>query len=180
MKNKYIGIIVIVLVIVLGFWYIQSVRQEEPLENPFTIVSTDVIESWQFKSSHNDAGELERGVITEISRLEDLLDEEGSNDYILYVGIAGQYILIGDGENAYEYLGKALALDSENTGLAWHNMGRLMETLGAYDSARIAFDRMIEAQPLPAYYMSKIDFLERHFPEDIEEIEKTKKELNSI
>lgn len=147
--------------------------------NPLSIIKTEEVKTWSFVGPYNDNGVLEAKALAEITRLEGILKKGQFTDYELYVAIANQHDLLGDGKKTYDYLSKALQIDSENTGLAWHNMGRLMEKLGAYENARIAFDRAILAQPIPAYYMAKIDFLERHFPNDKNVIEKTKKELGT-
>ena len=115
----------------------------------FPVLPSDKIVSWSWNGPYKDGGELEAKILGKIKRFEDLLGKGEFTDYELYVTIANQYELLGDGAKTYENL--LLALDSEHTGLAWHNMGVLMENLGAYNTARAAFDRAYAAQPIPAY-----------------------------
>ncbi len=183
MKNKYILIIIIILFtsfIVGGLWFLNR----EPyvnLENPFVISSLDIVESWEFQAPYKDGGELEKRAFSEITRLKELFREDEFTDYTLYVSIAAQYDLLGEGKKEFEYLGYALASDVENTtGLAWHNMGKLMTRLGANESARIAFNNAVEAQPLPVYYMSMIEFLEEFFPDDKTAIDEAKKAIGIL
>jgi len=180
MKNKNILIIGVLLIgIVFGGWWITKDSAYVKLDNPFSVSQVDTIGSWNFTGVYNDGGELEARALAEIVRLEKLLKEkdEKFTDYILYVSIAAQYDLLGDGEKVFEYLGDALAVDADNTGLAWHNMGKLMTRLGAYESARTAFNNAVKAQALPVYYMSLIDFLEEYFPDDKLAINNAKKAI---
>lgn len=174
MKNKYIWIVGVLLFAAVGLLFVTGQRVAK---NLFPIHSADVVKAWDFPGIYKDAGEREARAISEIARLKGLLGKGEYTDYTLYVSIAAQYELLGDGEKAYEYLGKVLTIDSEKTGLAWHNMGKLMEKLEAYESARIAFARAIKAEAAPVYYLSQIDFLEHHFPNDTATIEESRKAI---
>ena len=97
--------------------------------------------------------------------------------YELYVSIANQYELLGDGKQEFTYLNYALAIDSTKTGLAWHNMGKLLERLGAYKSARVAYDRMVQAQSTSQYIRARLEFLQAHMPEDTDAIAQAQADL---
>lgn len=136
----------------------------------FTIDAQDTITSWDVQTAHKDGGELEQRVRDEIVRLNEHLADEATEppDYQIHVGLSNQYLLLGDGEAAYEELLKALAIDSTMTGLAWHNMGTLMDRLGAKHSAREAFARAVDAQPhIDAYHSAYINFLMSRFGDDV-------------
>ncbi len=168
--NVRIGIIAVIIIAALGlgYWYYTQ------SQNPFPMAAGDSIESWDFQGSHNDDGPNEQRAKDEIARLEGGLKDEATEppDYALYVSIANQYSLLGDGKLAYEYLGKALEIDSEKTGLAWHNMGSLMERLGALNTARSAYERAVRAQPnIEIYHLANLEFLMKHFREDTGAIE---------
>ena len=150
----------VALIAVLGagaYWYF--------LSNPrsaWDMDARDTIASWELSGTHKDGGALEKSVEEEIVRLNERLadDESEPPDYQLYVGLANQYTLLGDGKRTYDYLQRALAIDSDKTGLALHNMGVLMERLGAYQSARDAYQRAVDAQPhIDAYHVALINFL---------------------
>lgn len=132
----------------------------------FSLVSGETIASWSFADSYKDGGTLEASRYAEIVRLLKLLHTGTFTNYELYVSIANQYELLGDGGQEFIYLNKALAIDSTKTGLAWHNMGKLLERLGAYKSARVAYDRMVEAQPIRQYLVVRLEFLKARMPQD--------------
>jgi tetratricopeptide (TPR) repeat protein len=166
-KHIIIGVGVFVLLVIGAWWFTKSTTP-----NPLAVINTEEVKIWEFEGPYKANPELETKARTEITRLEKMLNKGEFTDYELYVSIANQYDLLGEGKKEYEYLGKALQIDAEKTGVAWNNVARLMEKLGVYENARIAFDRAIQAQALPAYYMAKLDFLQRHFPEDVAGIEK--------
>ena len=132
----------------------------------FSLVSGEVIASWDFVGTYNDNGQLEARANAEIARMKGLLNSGTYTNYELYVSIANQYELLGDGKQEFTYLNYALAIDSTKTGLAWHNMGKLLERLGAYKSARVAYDKLVQAQPTTQYLRARLEFLQAHMPED--------------
>lgn len=169
-----IGILAIVILGV-GAWLYTS----EPAMYPFELAAGEEIASWDFQGAYTGNQELEVRAEMEINRLKGLFGQEGYTDYELYVSIANQHGLLGDGKKEYDYLMRALAIDSENTGLAWHNLGKLLERLGSYQSARIAFDAMVKAQPVIQYQTVRLEFLRTHMPEDTEAIAAAEAELRA-
>lgn len=146
--------------------------------HPLPLAEGDTVTSWDFQGSYEGNSELEKRARDEIARSEGLLggDQSGANDdptdYILYVEIANQYQLLGDGKAAYAALGKALKIDSTKTGLAWRNLGTLMEKLGAQNTARVAYARAVDAQPqIVEYHVARLAFLMDHFADDAAAIE---------
>lgn len=170
MKNILWGLVG-AAVILGGAWYWYT------LQTPtFTleIDPKDTITTWDFQGSHKDGGEFEARVTKEMEKLQAALEDEATEptDYNIYVSMAGQYTLLGDGKNTLAMLEKALAIDSVNTGLAWHNVGVLMERLGALNTARIAYARAVEAQSqIDAYHVARFNFLIKHFSEDKEVVD---------
>ncbi len=137
---------------------------------PFTLVAGETVASWDFVGTHKDGGQLEAKVRADIARLNGLISTGEVSRYEVYVSLANQYHLLGDGGKEYEFLGYALAIDASHTGLAWNNMGKLLERLGAYKSARVAYDNMVKAQPTAQYLRARLEFLQAHMPEDTEAI----------
>lgn len=169
MRNIFIAIAA-ALIIIGGGWYYTQLKPSFTLE----IDPKDTITNWEFQGSHKDGGEFEARVTTEMEKLQAALEDEATEptDYNIYVSMAGQYTLLGDGKNTLKYLEKALAIDSVKTGLAWHNVGVLMERLGALNTARSAYARAVEAQPqVDAYHVARLNFLMKHFSEDKEAID---------
>lgn len=179
--NKYnIIALIIVAIFVFGgaaYWYYQQNTDSqgqslagESISDWESLVRKSVSE-WEFQGAYSGDHELETKAKNEITRLEELVGSGEETDYSYYVSIAGQYGYLGDGEKEYEYLRKALAIDSETTGLAWHNMGSLMARLGAKEAARSAYARAMKAQPIPQYITAYLEYLTQNFPEDSVAIE---------
>ena len=145
--------------------------------HPLPIAEGDTA-SWDLQGTYEGNAELEARAKNEIARLEGLFggDQSGKDDdptdYILNVSIANQYELLGDGKRAYEYLGRAAAIDPIHTGLAWHNLGALMVKLGALKTARTAYAKAVEAQPdVSQYHIARLEFLTERFAEDTSAVE---------
>lgn len=168
LRSALIGICFAVL-LGLGAW----LYSQQSAVHPLPIAEGDTIASWDWQGTHKDGGELEKRARDEITRSEELLggDQSGENDdptdYILYVSIANQYELLGEGKAAYDSLGKALTIDSTRTGLAWRNLGNLLERLGALNTARIAYAHAVEAQgQVSEYHVARLTFLMKYFAKD--------------
>ena len=146
---------------------------------PFALAPGETVASWNFPGSYKDGGQLEASRNAIIADMKQLLNAGATNTYELNVSIANQYELLGDGQNEYTYLQKALALDSTKTGLAWHNMGKLLEKLGAYKSARVAYDHMIQVQLTKQYALARLEFLKAHMPEDTNAIAQAEADLSA-
>jgi len=142
--------------------------------HPFSLVQGDVVSDWNFVGAYTPGSENAMKAYEDIKKFEKLLDTGEMTNYIIYVGIASIYELLGDGENEYIYLGKALAIDSKTTGLAWHNMGKLLEKVGAYKSALIAYTNAVVAQPISQYQLARLEFLEKNMPDSTALIEEAK------
>lgn len=152
-------------------------------QSPSPLVQGERVSSWGFPSALADGGVQEAKVYKEIQRLTTLIgnQEQEPTDYIVYVSIANQYRVLGDGQNVYQYLVKALDIDWEKTGLAWHNMGQLLKELGTLKSARAAFEHAIKAEPyIQQYHLSYIDFLRVYVPTDIKGIRRAEEAMLSV
>lgn len=120
----------------------------------YPIAPADHISSWSWQGAYADHDGKQKEVEAELARLKTMLGKGGSgSDYDIYVGFASEYELLGDGRNAYLYLSKAIAKDPSR-GLAYLNMGHLMEELGALETARKAYDAAAAAEPGNRVYQS--------------------------
>ena len=158
----------VILLLALGAWWMS-----QNSAHPLPLVEGDTVSSWDFQGTYKDGGALEKKANDEIVRQKSLLggDQSGvgddPTDYSIYVGIANQYELLGNGKAAYNYLGRALKIDSEKTGLAWRNLGALLERLGALETARVAYARAVEAQSqIVEYHVVRLQFLIKNFADD--------------
>jgi len=144
---------------------------------PFALVQGDVVKSWSFQGAYTGNAQLTEKAMVDIQKFTVLLPTGTIPKYELYMSIANQYDLLGDGAKEFEYLNKALALDSTTTGLAWDNMGNLLSRLGANLSARVAFRNAIKAQPFPQYAQDFLQFLVAKFPQDTADMTEAQKIL---
>lgn len=174
MKNfkTYIFLILVLIIVgVVTFFYLKN-------DVIFTPNNQDNITSWNFKGDYTDDSDLMKRAYDEIEREEVLLKDDKYTDYQVYVHIANQYHFIGNGKKELKYLNKALSLDADKTGLAWHNIGNLMKRIGAYKSARDAYRKSIEVQPVDFYVNAYGDFMKEYFPDEykkeVEDVSKTK------
>lgn len=142
-----------------------------PVSHPLPLAGGDTVASWDFKGAYTGNLELVAKAQSEISRLAELLVTATSSKMILSVGIANQYELLGAGAQQYDYLERAVRADATN-GLPWHNLGVLMERLGALGTARIAYEQSTLVQPeLKFYQYAYIDFLITRMKGDTARIE---------
>lgn len=143
----------------------------QPIQTTFTFDKRDTVASWNFAGAYTGNPELVVKAQNEIARLSRELTTATSSAMILAVGIANQYELLGDGGNQYEYLKRAVLASPEN-GLPWHNMGVLMERLGALETARTAYGKaaLLQAQ-LEVYHYARLQFLTTYFKSDTVGIE---------
>ena len=162
-----IGILVAVLA---GAWVLFN-RSAAPIMLP--VAKGDSVASWYFTGAYSNNSELEAKAQAEIADMRSLIgNSEEFTDYQLYIQIATQYELLGDGAQAYAFLNKAAAIDPVHTGLAWANLGELMERLGAFNTGRIAYAKAVEAQSsVMGYHTARLAFLIQHFSNDTEAVE---------
>ncbi len=126
---------------------------KRPVANPLPISSGDTVISWSFAGAYANNVDLIAKANTEIRRVSGLLGSGQYSDTALYIGIANQYDLLGDGKQEYDYLIRAVKADVNVTsGLPWHNLGVLMEKLGAIQTARTAYEKSTLIQPGSKFY----------------------------
>ena len=149
-----------------------KITQKDPVMYSLSLEKGDIIASWDFKGAYTGNTELISKAQSEIERLSKQLATATSSAMILSVGIANQYELLGDGKKQYEYLERAIRTNPEN-GLPRHNLGVLMERLGAYKTARVVYEKSTLVQPeLKFYHYAYIEFLTSRMKDDTVSIEK--------
>lgn len=140
-----------------------------------SIAEGDGIASWDFAGAYAGNPELIAKANAEIQRLNGLLGKGTYPDESLFVAIANQYELLGDGKQQYEYLSRAIAIGVGDaaTGLPWHNLGVLMERLGALETARVDYREATLVQPQSKqWHFSYLEFLTTRMKNDVADIEK--------
>jgi tetratricopeptide (TPR) repeat protein len=141
---------------------------------PLPLAKSDIVASWDFKGAYSDRPDLVAKAEAEIARLSDLIGKGTYSDTILYVSIANQYGLMGNGKQEYDYLGRAIQADANGTtGLPWHNLGVLIERLGAYETARVAYEKATLIQPgLKQWQYAYLEFLTSRMKDNATAIER--------
>lgn len=146
---------------------------KRPVVDPLPIAKGDVIVSWDFVGAYTNNPELVAKADAEIKRITDLLGKGTYTDMAIYVGIANQYELIGDGKKQYDFLIQAVKVGGTTSGLPWHNLGVLMERLGALETARIAYEKSTLVQPqFKFYHYAYLDFITKQMKDDVVDIER--------
>jgi len=150
-----------------------STNTSRPISELVSMVKGDTIISWNFKGAYTDRSDLIAKANTEIDRLTDLIGKGTYTDTNLYVSIANQYGLMGNGEQEYKYLVRAIETGGTTTGLPWHNLGVLMERLGALQTAQVAYKQATLVQPeLKQWHYAYLAFLTTRMKSDTTVIEK--------
>lgn len=151
-----------------------NVQKPSTTAHPLPLVTGDTIASWDFTGAYSGNPDLEIKAQNEIKRILGLMGGDSFSDLALYVGIANQYELLGNGKKEYEYLGRAIgAGGTVSSGLPWHNLGVLMERLGALKTARVAYEKATLVDPkLKFYHAAYFEFLTTRMKDDIVDIEK--------
>lgn len=162
-----IGVSVPVTIIVTIFVFLLFFKEEAHIENGgVAFVRGESVSEWTWEGPAilDDAWGVR--VQDDIEKLSALVGTGEYNDYDIYVGLAGQYELLGDGARAYEYLTRAIEVDGTQ-GLAYHNLGHLLTRLGALHTARNVFLKAVETEPVFAqYHIAYLYHLTEHFSED--------------
>lgn len=147
---------------------IETQKQQVPVPAPtFPIHPSDVLSGWSFKGAYAGNDTLIKNATTDIEHLKALLGKGTYDDYDIYVGIANDAVYLGDGATAYENYNRAIAIHP-NKGLAYMNLGHLMDELGAYHTAAAAYAKAVAVEPAKSQFRNaQTDFLEKRFPEGV-------------
>ena len=162
MQKKHLIAALIIMIAGLAVWQLWPASRVDVPPLHIDMAQGENVLSWDLQGAYTGNAELMAKADAEINRLFTLFGSKEYSDYILYVSIANQYGLKGDGKSELLYLEKALALDSTTTGLAWYNAGQLFARLGAYQTARVALEKAAAAQPVEQFQRALSDFAAEH------------------
>jgi tetratricopeptide (TPR) repeat protein len=154
-----------ILIIAVGLiWYMKHQTPAFPI-NP-----QDQIAAWDFKGAYTDNETLTTQANADMAHLVSLLGKGEFDDYDLYIGIGNDYNLEGNGKAAYDNYDRAAAIHPDK-GLAYANLGHLMDELGAPYTAADAYAAAVKAEPTQLeYHIDRLTYLTRQFPEDKERL----------
>ena len=132
----------------------------------FPINAKDSIASWTFKGAYTGNDTLISQANADIAHLQSLLGKGQYDDYDLYIGLGNDKNLEGDGRAAYDNYNRAAAIHASK-GLAFANLGHLMDELGAPYTAADAYAKAVAAEPGQLeYHIEQLTYLTRQFPND--------------
>lgn len=141
-------------------------KQGAGASTPFPVNQADTIPSWAFAGPYSGNETLTSQAHADIEKLSGLLGSGKYDDYDLYDGIANDYTSLGDGQKAYEYYNRAIAIHPKK-GLAYANLAYLMSKLRAFETAADAFTKAVSVEPgMLEYQVERVRFLTAHFPKD--------------
>jgi tetratricopeptide (TPR) repeat protein len=133
---------------------------------PFPINAADKLVSWSFRGAYTGNDALIKQVNDDIAHLAGLLGKGEYDNYDLYNGIANDYAMKGDGQEAYQYYNRSIAVHPKK-GLAFVNLAHLFDQLGAYHTAADAYAKAVTVEPgMLEYHIERLNFLTERFPND--------------
>jgi tetratricopeptide (TPR) repeat protein len=141
-------------------------QESAAVGGPFPINPNDVIASWNFKGAYVGNDTLIAQATADSAKLKSLLGTGQYDDYDLYLGLGNDENLMGNGKGAYQYFNRSISIHP-NKGLAYANIGHLMDELGAYYTAADAFAESTVVEPsVLRYHVERLIYLTRQFPKD--------------
>ena len=124
--------------------------------NPLKIDFRDKNISWKIASA---GASVKKDMQNKIIDLSKKIGTDIYPNYDIYIQIARDYTLTGEGENAYDFYILAVK-DSPQKGLAFNNLGDLLARVGAYHTAHTAFAKAVIVEPsVELYWLSYLRFL---------------------
>ncbi len=130
----------------------------------FPINSADKIVSWTFKGAYTGNNTLVAQANADIANLTSMFGKGTYDDYDLYLGIGNDDILLGDGAGAYKNYNHSISIHPKK-GLAYANLGHLMNELGAYNTAADAYAKAVAVESgMLEYHIERLNYLTKQFP----------------
>ncbi|MBU6388659.1 hypothetical protein KGQ72_02190 [Patescibacteria group bacterium] len=144
----------------------RSTATTTPAVLSFPINPADMLANWHFTGAYSSSDSAMTEAQNDITHLTNLLGTGEYDDYDLYNGIANDYGLLGDGRTAYQFYNRAIRIHPKK-GLAYANLGHLMDELGARYTAADAYAAATHAEPgMLEYHTERLTYLARQFPND--------------
>lgn len=159
----WVGLGVLVLAVLGGGGWYLSRGHSVPA---FPLNPSDHIASWQFKGAYTGQPPFEKKAQEDIAKQRVYLKTGKYDAYDVYIGIANDYALLGNGRAAYQNYNRAIAL-FPNQGLAYSDLGALMSELGARYTAADAYAKAETVEPaVLTYHLEQLQFLTSYFATD--------------
>ncbi len=105
---------------------------------------------------------IKKQIQKNIFSLSSKIGSDKKNNYNLLIQIAQDYELLSDGKSAYSFYTLA-AKEKPSNGLAFSNIGNLMQKLGAYNTAHNAYAESVRlSSSVEVYWLAYLGFLSAH------------------
>lgn len=154
--KKWGGIVLLVVIVIVAIWFFVGAK----FTKSFTVDSAFLPKEWQYSSLYTSPDQIAK-IENNIKGFQERTGATAEEKYDLALTIAQEYMRIGKGKEAYEYLLKAEKIDPVNS-VTYQTMGGLFEALKAYDAAEQALKKGIEAQPhIPQNHFALISFYKK-------------------
>jgi tetratricopeptide (TPR) repeat protein len=156
-KNIWIAIVAVVVIAGAALWYFTQAPTS------FAISPEDQPISWSLPLPQDAASSTPR-LTAQIASLSKLLGQGQYPDDDIQIGIANDYVLIGDGHSAYRAYERAIMASSTNA-LVYENLGGLFARLYATSTALRAYAKAVEIAPgQTLFQLSYLDYLAQVSP----------------
>lgn len=137
-----------------------AVSAPQPYADALTLDPRDTITSWSTHVSASTA--VKNKLRASIRTLSGEVGGVNRRNYNVLLQIAQDYELLSNGKSAYSFYVLAAQAVPSN-GLAFSNIGYLMEQLGAYHTARSAYAASVALSPtVGQFWVSYLNFLSAH------------------
>jgi len=165
---KKIGFILGVVIVLIGaiIFATQVGDKEEAL---FSLAAGDH-PTWDFEGSYEASEELTLRAQNELERLKGLLDGVEFSKYDVEIGIAQQYLLLGEGKGSYEHLLLALNINDKKP-VAYLNLGNLLGKVGALESGKVAHEEALDRADTVQNRILYVQYLEQYFGDNLKLVE---------
>lgn len=162
-RQRIVGIIgAVVILAVAGYGVKLVVAPHDPYKGLVTERTVDMEEATRVY--------FEQRLDTTLASIEAMEKSGGTVDLNMYLSAASDAYSLGHLAIARENLEKQLAGNSINF-VAWNNYALVLEDMGDYDAAEIAFKKTLEIETgIEKYFTDYADFLLNHFPERREDL----------
>lgn len=195
-RTQWIGAIIVIIVLAAAGWWYAMKKAPAPTDQtapvtatsseaasqstgtapstvptvtytgPFPTNAADTIASWNFKGTYTGNTTLVVQANADIAKLTGLMGKGEYDDYDLYLGIANDYGLMGEGKKAYDNYDRSVRIHPAK-GLAYANLGNLFDELGAYHTAADAYAKAATVEPRQLeYHLERLNFLIERFSKD--------------
>lgn len=156
-RSWIVGVVVVLVILGIAWWYTRT-------PNLFPVSASDNLTSWTIPVNVDATSTA--AFKAQIATLKSYVGTTTYPTSDIYIGIANEYGLLGDGKSAYQYYLKALNASSTEA-VTYDNLGALFARLYATTTATRAYAKAIALDPSEALFqISYLNYLTQVAPQD--------------